>query len=106
MNLQEATIKALQGKLTEGLDFEVDNKWIPYDKNDPERIDKYIQQIIDTNKPVKYSYIAGYDNWTAITETKNLSIDEVRDLFLKSGEEYRVYEKDDYIAINRIENRW
>ena len=29
MNLTEATIKALQGKLSEQLDFEVNNKWIP-----------------------------------------------------------------------------
>ena len=103
MNLTEATIKALQGKLAESLDFEVNNKWLPYDKD---KIDKYVQQIADTNKPIKYTYVAGYDNWSAVTETKTLSIDEVRELFSKSKEEYFVKEKDDYVQIRRIENRW
>ena len=103
MNLTEATIKALQGKLVESLDFEVDNKWLPYDKD---KIDKYVQQIADTNKPIRYTYVAGYDNWSAVTETKTLSVDEVRELFSKSKEEYVVKEKDDYVQISRIENRW
>lgn len=106
MNLTEATIKALQGKLQETLSFEVNNKWLPYDKNNTAKIDTYIKQIADTNKPIKYTYVAGYDNWTAISETKTLSLDDVKDLFSNSSDEYTVNEMDDYISIKRIESRY
>lgn len=106
MNLTEATMRALQGKLVEGLDFEVNNKWIPFDKDDKDKIDKYVKQIADTNKPIKYTYIAGYNNWSAVSETKELSLSEVRDLFLNSSDEYFVTEKDDCVEIKRIESRY
>lgn len=106
MSLTEATIKALQGKLSEQLDFEVNNKWVPYDKDNKDKINNFLKQIADTDKPIKYTYVAGYDNWSAVTETKILSLDEVENLFLNSNDEYLVKEKEDCIQIQRIENRW
>ena len=106
MDIIDATIQALQGKLTERLDFTVNNKWIPYAKSNPKLIEDYIKRIADTNKPVKYSYIAGYDNWMAIVEEKELSLDEVKDMFLTSNSEYIVVEHEDYVLIRRMDSRW
>lgn len=103
MNLTEATIKALQGKLIEGFKFYADNRCLPFLKDDETRLNKYLEKIASVNKPIKYSYIAGYSNFTAIYDTKEISIDDVRELFLKSGEGYFVTETDDCVMINRVD---
>ena len=106
MNLEESTMLAIQNKLVEKLDFTINNKWIPYDNKDRDKIDNYVKQIAETNKPIIYEYIAGYDNWSAITKTKELSLYGARELFLTSGQEYFVTELDDCVKIQRIENRY
>ena len=105
MNLTEATIKALQGKLTESLDFEVGGHW-SYNKDEEKAlIEKHIEEIKATNKPIKYGYIKGYSNWVADYVVETLKPEELYNLF-NNGHEYRVREKSDCVEIERIENRW
>ena len=105
MSLQEATIQVLQGKLLESLDFEIGGHW-SYDKNEEQAlIQRRIEEIKSTNKPIKYGYIKGYNNWVAEYDVKDLKPEDLFELF-NNGHEYRVTEKSDCVEIIRIENRW
>ena len=97
MELEEATILALQGKLFEGLDAEI-TKWSP----DAKKQD-VINQIAQTNKPIKYVKIGGFDRaGIAVYEEQEISIEQVEKLFAQF-EGYFVTEYDDYVKISRVE---
>lgn len=87
------------------LDFEIGGHW-NYDKDKEKAlIKKRIEEIKATSKPIKYNYIAGFNNWVAETATEQLTPEDLFELF-NNGYEYRVIEKADIINISRIENRW
>lgn len=77
------------------LDFTI-TKW-----DSPEVKESKYNQIINTNKPVHYSYTAGFDrNGVEVTDNKIVSPEELKKL-ISYKETYFVLEKEDKIIFKR-----
>lgn len=67
-----------------------------------EQKQKVIQQILNTNKPIKYTYLAGFDrNGMWIYETEVITANKVQELF-SYFESYFIIETKQEIKIKRV----
>lgn len=60
------------------------------------------EKIKNTNKPITLSYVSGYDNWMAVYEHKQISLEELKELIKSKSFSYFVIEKEDKILLKRV----
>lgn len=65
---------------------------------------EWYEQIKNTSKPITLSYVGGYDNWMAVYEHKQISLEELKKIVNGNSYGYFVREKEDKILLKRIES--
>lgn len=87
------------------LDFTISQYIVGENKEQDEkyRLDCF-EKIKNTNKPITLSYVGGYNNWMAIYEHKQISLEELKELIESKSFGYFVIEKENGILLKRIES--
>ena len=74
------------------------------EKTDAEVRQEWYEKIKNANKPITLSYVGGYNNWTAVYEHKQISLEELKEMIESKSFGYFVIEKENEILLKRIES--
>lgn len=74
------------------------------EQTDAEVRQEWYEKIKNANKPITLSYVGGYNNWAAVYEHKQISLEELKEMIESKSFGYFVIEKENEILLKRIES--